>query len=75
MCPAVSRRSVNPRLLGSARPDWPLTERDGFHVNVTGGWLSAVAGFAHPPHLDRGAGAAAPAPDPRLFAHRPGTAH
>jgi Protein of unknown function with HXXEE motif len=36
----------NTRLLGSARPDWPLTERDGFHVNVTGGWLSAVAGLA-----------------------------
>jgi Protein of unknown function with HXXEE motif len=36
----------NTRLLGSDRPDWPLTERDGFHVNVTGGWLSAVAGLA-----------------------------
>jgi Protein of unknown function with HXXEE motif len=23
-----------------------LTERDGFHVNVTAGWLSAVAGLA-----------------------------
>jgi hypothetical protein len=36
----------NTRLLGSDRPDWPLTERDGFHVNVTGGWVSAVAGLA-----------------------------
>jgi hypothetical protein len=36
----------NQRLLGSDRPDWPLTERDGFHVNVTVGWLSAVAGLA-----------------------------
>ena len=35
----------NMRLLGSGRPDWPLTERDGFLVNVTGGWLSAVAGL------------------------------
>jgi hypothetical protein len=36
----------NTRLLGSDRPDWPLTESDGFHVNVTAGWLSAVAGLA-----------------------------
>jgi hypothetical protein len=36
----------NQRLLGSDRPDWPLTERDGFHVNVTVGWASAVAGLA-----------------------------
>jgi len=36
----------NERLLGSDRPDWPLTERDGFHVNVTMGWVSAVAGLA-----------------------------
>ena len=36
----------NMRLLGSDRPDWPLTERDGFHVNVTAGWASAVAGLA-----------------------------
>jgi hypothetical protein len=36
----------NERLLGSDRPDWPLTERDGFHVNVTVGWVSAVAGLA-----------------------------
>lgn len=33
----------NERLLGSDRPAWPLTERDGFHVNVTLGWGSAVA--------------------------------
>ena len=36
----------NERLLGSDRPDWPLTERDGFHVNVTMGWVTAVAGLA-----------------------------
>ena len=36
----------NQRLLGSDQPDWPLTERDGFHVNVTFGWVSAVAGLA-----------------------------
>jgi Protein of unknown function with HXXEE motif len=36
----------NQRLLGSDRPDWPLTERNGFHVNVTVGWVSAVAGLA-----------------------------
>jgi hypothetical protein len=36
----------NRRLLGSDRPDWPLTERDGFHVNVTVGWVSALAGVA-----------------------------
>lgn len=35
----------NMRLLSSDRPDWPLTERDGFRVNVLGGWLSAVAGL------------------------------
>jgi hypothetical protein len=36
----------NTRLLHSDRPDRPLTERVGFHVNVTAGWLSAVAGLA-----------------------------
>ncbi|MGE0065862.1 MAG: HXXEE domain-containing protein [Solirubrobacterales bacterium] len=36
----------NERLLGSGRPDWPLTERVGFHVNVTMGWGSAVAAAA-----------------------------
>src|SRR5690606_22555405 len=35
---------VNGRLLGSPRPDWPLTERIGLHVNVTLGWGSAIAG-------------------------------
>lgn len=35
----------NQRLLGSDRPDWPLTERDGFHVNVSVGWVSAAAGL------------------------------
>lgn len=33
----------NERLLGSDRPTWPLTERDGFHVNVTLGWGTAIA--------------------------------
>lgn len=33
----------NRRLLGSDADAWPLTERDGFHVNVTVGWGSAVA--------------------------------
>jgi hypothetical protein len=36
----------NQRLLGSDQPTWPLTERDGFHVNVTLGWGSAIAGAA-----------------------------
>jgi hypothetical protein len=36
----------NTRLLGTERADWPLTERDSFHVNITGGWLSAVTGLA-----------------------------
>jgi hypothetical protein len=36
----------NERLLGSDRPTWPLTERDGFHVNVTLGWGTAVAAAA-----------------------------
>jgi len=36
----------NERLLGSRAPDWPLTERLGFHVNVTLGWGSAVAATA-----------------------------
>jgi hypothetical protein len=31
----------NKRLLGSDEPTWPLSERDGFHVNVTVGWSSA----------------------------------
>lgn len=34
----------NQQLLGSDRPDWPLTPRDGFHVNVTIGWSTAIAG-------------------------------
>jgi hypothetical protein len=33
----------NERLLGSDRPTWPLSERDGFHVNVTVGWGTAIA--------------------------------
>ncbi len=33
----------NERLLGSSEPTWPLSERLGFHVNVTLGWGSAVA--------------------------------
>lgn len=36
----------NERLLGSERPTWPLTERDGFHVNVTVGWGSALLAAA-----------------------------
>jgi hypothetical protein len=36
----------NQRLLGSDRPTWPLTERDGFHVNVTLGWGSAILATA-----------------------------
>jgi hypothetical protein len=36
----------NERLMASDRPDWPLTERVGFHVNVTVGWVSALAGLA-----------------------------
>jgi hypothetical protein len=36
----------NQRLLGSGSPTWPLTERDGFHVNVTLGWGSAAAAAA-----------------------------
>jgi hypothetical protein len=36
----------NERLLGSPRPTWPLTERDGFHVNVTLGWGSAALAAA-----------------------------
>jgi hypothetical protein len=36
----------NERLLGSDRPTWPLTERDGFHVNVTIGWTTAIAAAA-----------------------------
>ena len=36
----------NERLLRSDRPTWPLTERDGFHVNVTLGWSTAIAAAA-----------------------------
>jgi Protein of unknown function with HXXEE motif len=36
----------NEQLLGSDRPTWPLTERDGFHVNVTLGWSTAIAAAA-----------------------------
>jgi hypothetical protein len=32
-------------MLGSDKPDWPLTERDGFHLNVSVAWTSAVAGL------------------------------
>jgi hypothetical protein len=35
----------NQQLLGSPEPDWPLTERVGFHVNVSIGWTSALAGL------------------------------
>ncbi len=36
----------NERLLGSGEPTWPLSERDGFHVNVTLGWSSALLATA-----------------------------
>jgi hypothetical protein len=36
----------NERFLGSGQPTWPLTERIGFHVNVTIGWTTALAGLA-----------------------------
>jgi hypothetical protein len=36
----------NERLLVSDRPTWPLTVRDGFHVNVTLGWGTAIAAAA-----------------------------
>jgi Protein of unknown function with HXXEE motif len=36
----------NERLLGSELPTWPLTEREGFHVNVTLGWGSALLAAA-----------------------------
>lgn len=36
---------TNQHVLGSDRPDWPLTKRDGFHLNVSLGWGSAVAGL------------------------------
>jgi hypothetical protein len=36
----------NERFLGSGRPTWPLTERIGFHVNVSIGWTTALAGLA-----------------------------
>jgi hypothetical protein len=36
---------ANQEGLGSDKPDWPLTARDGFHLNVSVGWLSAVTGL------------------------------
>ena len=36
----------NERLLGSEQATWPLTERLGFHVNVTLGWGSAIVATA-----------------------------
>ncbi|MEO7126210.1 MAG: HXXEE domain-containing protein [Nakamurella sp.] len=36
---------ANQHLLGSDRPNWPLTERLAFHINVSVGWGSAVAGL------------------------------
>jgi hypothetical protein len=35
----------NEQVLGSDRPDWPLTRRDAFHINVSVGWTSAIAGL------------------------------
>ena len=34
----------NEELLGSGRPAWPLTKRNGFHVNVSVGWSTAIVG-------------------------------
>lgn len=34
----------NQLVLGSDKPDWPLTRRDAFHLNVSLGWGSAVLG-------------------------------
>jgi hypothetical protein len=36
----------NERFLQSGRPTWPLTERLGFHINVTLGWATALGGLA-----------------------------
>jgi len=36
---------ANQQVLGSDKPDWPLTVRDGFHLNVSVGWMSAVTGL------------------------------
>jgi hypothetical protein len=36
----------NERFLGSGQATWPLTERLGFHINVTIGWGTALAGLA-----------------------------
>jgi hypothetical protein len=36
---------ANQQVLGSDRPDWPLTRRDGFHLNVSVGWVSALVGL------------------------------
>lgn len=35
----------NERFLGSGHATWPLTQRLGFHVNVTLGWGTALAGL------------------------------
>jgi hypothetical protein len=42
VCPGGFLPFCNERLLGSGRPTWPLTSRDGFHVNVTAGWGTAI---------------------------------
>lgn len=34
---------VNQHMLGSDLPDWPLTKRAAFHINVSMGWTSAIA--------------------------------
>lgn len=44
--PGGSLPFCNQRLLGSDLPTWPLTERDGFQVNVTLGWGTAIAAAA-----------------------------
>ncbi|HEY2717312.1 MAG TPA: HXXEE domain-containing protein [Solirubrobacterales bacterium] len=42
VCPGGFLPFCNERLLDSPQPTWPLSERDGFHVNVTLGWTSAL---------------------------------
>ena len=36
---------ANQQVLASGSPTWPLTERLAFHINVSIGWVSAVAGL------------------------------
>lgn len=43
VCPGGFLPFANQHVLGSDRPDWPLTERVAFHINVSMGWTSAIA--------------------------------